>query len=108
MLMNERECIENYNLTIDLQSKKWKLPFDKERLNDYEFVSQRYLGKEMLCIEKDTGRVIKDSKELLDNYKLMKNYKTNFSDEIINQLKNSMQYEKVCEFNNWIEEEGDS
>jgi len=93
MLIQERECMEKFNLRWDAERKKHELPFDINELNDFEFLDSIYLGKDKQCVPKVPGGSIPAEKtlDLVLKNKLVKEYIFDFSSDIISLIKQTLQ-----------------
>lgn len=81
MLIEERTALEKHNLYYDPNTKEYKLPFDPNELNEYEFINSAFLGKDKLCLVKSSRTLLEVGKcrDLVENYQIVEEFKVNFS-----------------------------
>ena len=94
MLIQERECIEKYNLRYDSEKNKYELPFDISELSDYNFVEPMYLGKEKSVVSKSASAALEQEKvvELNQKAKLAKEFAFDFSNDIVFLIRQTLMH----------------
>lgn len=90
MLIEERYCLQTYNLKFNSELKNYVLPFDITELSLYEICDSPYLGRGKEIILKsplEQGKI----EEILHNEQLLTASKYNFSREILKLLKQTLE-----------------
>jgi len=89
MLIQQRHCIEQYNLKWNRDKNCFEFPCDLEEEEKYASVDSDYLGKQKDCIIKSSKELLESAKAkvILNNMTVKKDYNSNVSNEIIGHLK---------------------
>lgn len=88
ILIQQRRCIEQYNLKYNQDTNTYEFPFDTIEEDKYTFNESIYLGKQKECIIKNTNELLDPNKTkvLLNNIAVKKEYKASVGKEIIEHL----------------------
>eukprot|EP00826_Nyctotherus_ovalis_P044637 TRINITY_DN4832_c0_g1_i3.p4 TRINITY_DN4832_c0_g1~~TRINITY_DN4832_c0_g1_i3.p4 ORF type:complete len:142 (-),score=28.69 TRINITY_DN4832_c0_g1_i3:604-1029(-) len=88
MLIQQRNCIEQYNLKLNPETGSYEFPYDIEE-NKYMLIEPAYLGKQKSCVVKDTNEPLEPDKAklLLNDMAVKEEYRVDVGNEIINNLR---------------------
>lgn len=93
MMIQTRKCMELNNLVLNVETNKYEFLFDAEELEQYGFADSAYLGKEKICMIKESNEIVSGdkAKEIANNVRIKNEYTHNTSNDIISLLKQVIQ-----------------
>jgi hypothetical protein len=94
MLIQTRRCLEEKNLKWNSTTNKYEFTFDPSELNQYAFIDSAYLGKEKICVVKESNEKVSLDKAsvIINNARVKKEYEQDYGSDIISFLKQIIKF----------------